>query len=73
VARRLYGYLKRLGLHKNLRQVAKATGIDMDALQRLSTGTPKVETLEKISEYVEALAREGSARPAVKTPIGRDS
>lgn len=71
VAKRLHGYLKRLGLHNDLRRVARATGIGMDVLKQLATGTPKIETLEKISEYVEKIARERSAAASGSTiPAG---
>jgi len=73
VAKRLHLYLKRLGLHNNLKQVSRATGIDMDVLRHLATGTPKIETLEKISEYVEKVAREHSAAARAPAITDRDS
>ena len=57
IARRVYGYMRELGLLSNLRQVSRSTGIDMETLRNLRTATPKLETLERISKYVEQHAR----------------
>jgi hypothetical protein len=58
-ARRVYGYLQQLDL--SLKVVSKATGIDMDTLRNLKVGTPKLETLDRISRYIEKVAREKEA------------
>jgi hypothetical protein len=59
-ARRVYGYLQRLDLTDHLKDVSKATGIDLDTLRNLRKGTPKLETLDRISRYIERVARERS-------------
>ena len=61
-ARRLYEYLKELDLLDNLREVSKATDVDVEILKTLGDpkATPKLETLERIAAYVEEKIR-GSA------------
>jgi hypothetical protein len=66
LARRLHGYLKQLDLLGNLREVSRATGVDVDILRSLdeSGATPKLETLERIAAYIEN---------RVKCPVERDA
>lgn len=53
MAKRLYGWLVRLGLHNDLKFISKSTGIDMEALRNFRRATPKLETLEKIGRFIE--------------------
>ena len=62
MAKRLYSWLEQLGLQNDLKFISKSTGIDMDALRNFRTSTPKLETLEKMSRFIEAQSRN---QPAV--------
>jgi hypothetical protein len=48
-------------LQVDIRAIAKATGVDLVTLQNLHKFTPHLSTIEKVSEYLEALAREKRA------------
>lgn len=54
--RRLMEVIEQYGL--DIRQVARDTGVDLVTLKNLRNFTPHLHTIEKISVYLEQLARD---------------
>lgn len=53
--RRLMEVIKKYNL--NLRTVARETGVDLVTLENLKTFTPHLNTIERVSVYLEQIAR----------------